>query len=263
MKGKRGSKQSKPRHLIRFPAFEVFPSNDLVGIDLLCLMSAYNDLVRITDWMHAHNHLPRDPLAVKIDNGRSSMEWRYIFGILLEVRAALDRMTKNNPRFTEIESRLDSEGKIALEELRKHLDLGTVALPSPSNPLSRFLGDVRNRGAFHYIRNHFEEGLQGLKTEFEKPDSSFTQEDGFIIEGTPQKGRLRFIFADTVRNAAAFGVKEVKSLNRELQSNIEKVTALMGHLNQFLQRAFIAYLKLHDFDVTKTGDGFMVNKKKL
>jgi hypothetical protein len=208
--------------------------------------------------MHAHYHLPRDPLAMKIDNGRSSMEWRYIIGILHEVSMALERMTKNNHRFPEIETRLDSEGRIALADLKKHLALDQPAVDALPNTLSRFLYDVRNKGAFHYIRNHFEEGLRGLKREAEKSDSALTQEDGFIIEGTLQKSRLHFIFADTVRNAAAFGVKEVKDLNRDLQSNIEKVTALMGHLNQFLQSAFIAHLELHKFNVTKTDDGFTV-----
>lgn len=258
---KRNRKQSKPRHLVRFPAFEVFPPSDLIGLDLLCLMSAYNDMVRITDWMHAHYHLPRDPLAIKIDNGRSSMEWRYIIGILHEVRVALERMTKNNHRFPEIETRLDSAGRHALTDLKRYLDLDQPALDALPNTFSKFLNDVRNKGAFHYIRNHFEEGLRALKSETEKPDSTLMQEDGFIIEGTEQKGRLRFIFADTVRNAAAFGVKDVNSLIRELELNMEKVTALMGHLNQFLQSALIAHLELQNFNVTKTDDGFTVNRK--
>ena len=261
MKAKRNRKQSKPRQLIRFPAFEVFPPSDLIGVDLLCLMSAYNDLVRIIDWMHAHYHLPHDPLAIKIDSGRSSMEWRYVIGILHEVSVALERMTKNNHRFPEIETRLDRGGRIALADLKKHLGLDQPSVDAPPSTLSRFLCDVRNKGAFHYIRNHFEEGLRGLKRETEKPDSALTQEDGFIIEGTPQNGRLYFIFADTVRNAAAFGVKEVKDLNRELELSLEKVAALMGHLNQFLQSALIAHLELHNFNVTKTDDGFTVNRK--
>jgi hypothetical protein len=170
-------------------------------------------------------------------------------------------MTKNNHRFPEIETRLDSAGRHALTDLKRYLDLDQPALDALPNTFSKFLNDVRNKGAFHYIRNHFEEGLRALKSETEKPDSTLMQEDGFIIEGTEQKGRLRFIFADTVRNAAAFGVKDVNSLIRELELNMEKVTALMGHLNQFLQSALIAHLELQNFNVTKTDDGFTVNRK--
>ena len=36
----------------------------------------------------------------------------------------------------------------------------------------------------------------------------------------------------------------------------------MGHLNQFLQSAFMAYLELYNFDVTKTNHGFTVNRKR-
>ena len=190
------------------------------------------------------------------------MEWRYIFGILHEVKMALERMLKNNHRFPEIEARLDSAGRIALTDLRKYLDLDQSGLDALPNSLSRFLWEVRNKGAFHYVRNHFEEGLRDLKREVEETPSTLAQEDGFIIEGTIQRGRVHFIFADTIRNAAAFGVKEVKVLNRELESNLQKVTAVMGHLNQFLQSAFMAYLELYNFDVTKNNHGFTVNRKR-
>lgn len=221
-------------------------------------MSAYNDLVRITDSMDAHHQVPRDPLALKLDKARSSMEWRYVFGIVHEIGETLKRMTKNNDRFCELERRLDNEGRTALEHLQKELQPDVSDSP---DSLSKFLNSVRNKGAFHYIRDDFRKGLRDLKKEMERtaPGSTETMQDSFIIEGNLNNNRLRFIFADTARNAAAFGVGEVEKLNKQLQSNIEKVTSLVGDLNQFLQSAFIGYLELRGFTVTQTDEGFMVH----
>lgn len=246
-------REVKARHWIAFPAFELFPPADNLGMDLLCLMSAYNDMLRVVEWMQVHQHQLKDPLARKIDDQRKSMQWRLLLGLLHETLESLKRMTGDQSQFEEILAELDDDGRIAFESLKKCLNWNSSDTPKS---LGAFLLGVRNQGAFHYIRNHFREGLKQLKESFGNVD------DGFILEGPTEHGRIRFSFADTARNAAAFGAsQDVKRLNLELGNHLEEVLELMARLNQFLQSAFFSYCKLRGFEPSNNSNNFRIERR--
>ena len=245
-------RETKARHWIAFTAFELFPPTDILGQDLLCLMSAYNDLLRVVEWMQVHQHQLKDPLVIKLDNHLKSMQWRLLLGLLHETLESLKRMTGDQNQFNELFSNLDNVGRTAYDTLKERLSWNSSDTPKP---LGAFLLGVRNHGAFHYIRNHFGEGLKQLKESFGSVD------DGFILEGTPAQGRIRFSFADTVRNAAAFGAsQDVECLNLELGKHLEEVLNLMAHLNQFLQSAFFSYCKLRGFEPSNNNNNFRIKR---
>lgn len=250
MKHKRKRQQRKARRWISFPAFDLFPPGDVLRQDLLCLMSAYNDILRVVDWMQAYQHEPADVLARKIDDQRRSMQWRLLLGLLHETFEAFKRMIAGEHRFHELFASMDNEGRTAYEALRAHLTWDATDSPQP---LGAFLSGVRNQGAFHYVRNHFGDGLKQLKRAFGEVD------DGFILEGTPAQGRIRFSFADTVRNAAAFGaVQDVKALNRDLGQHLKDVLTMMAQLNAFLQNAFFSYCNLRGFEPVEDRESFRI-----
>lgn len=245
-------REIKARHWIAFPAFELFPPADILGQDLLCLMSAYNDILRVVEWMQAYQHKPKDRLARKIDDQRRSMQWRLLLGLLHETSKSLKRMTSDQNRFRELFSYLDNDGRAAYEALKEFLSWNSSDAPKP---LDAFLFRVRNQGAFHYIRSHFGEGLKQLKESFGSVD------DGFILEGTPAQGRIRFSFADTARNAAAFGAnQDVNRINLELGKHLEEVLELMAQFNHFLQTAFFSYCRLRGFEPSEDHDNFRINR---
>ncbi len=249
MAKKQKQRNAKARRWIAFPAFELFPPADILGLDLLCLMSAYNDMLRIVDWMEVYQHVPKDPLAKKLDDQRRSMQWRLLLGVLHEALKSLKRM-KGDQRFKELFANLDDNGNNAYEGLLPILSWNSSDEPKP---LGVFLLRVRNQGAFHYIRNHFGDGLSQLKQSFGSVD------DGFILEGNPQKGRIRFSFADTARNAAAFGASlDVKRLNMELDDHLQEVWKVIGLMNHFLQSAFFSYCKMRGFEPSEDGDNFRI-----
>ena len=213
-------------------------------------MSAYNDIVRVSDWMHAYQHIPKNELAKKLDDNRRSMQWRFILGTLHESREALKRLKEDAIHFQKLWEALSNDGRATLDELEKLLfrDSEGDALS-----LARFLNIVRNRGAHHYIHVHFRDGLRQLRKAFGETT------DGFILEGTTTRGRLRFSFADTVRNAAAFGAdRDLSKLNEELERIIQHVPIIIGLLNRFLQSAFAAQCQLHGHKISQDGHNWMV-----
>jgi hypothetical protein len=253
MTKKRKQRNVKDRRRIAFPAFELFPTSDILGLDLLCLMSAYNDMLRIVEWMEAYKHEPKDALARKLDEQRRSMQWRLLLGVLHETLESMKRMN-GDARFKELFLCLDNDGLNAYQELMAILGWKSSGV---AKPLGAFLGRVRNRGAFHYIRNHFRDGLIQLKESFD------SVEDGFVLEGNAQKGKIRFSFADTVRNAAAFGAKQdLEQLNLELAAQVEGVPRMIELLTHFLQSAFFSYSTLRGFEPSEDGNHFRIQRIK-
>lgn len=232
---------------IGFPAYAVFPPSDILSAHLLSLMCGYNDIVRLSDWMEAHRQVPRDELARKIDDNRRSMQWRIILGILNEMRDSFELLKKDNHRLEELWNSLRENGREAYRELEGYF-MWEEKNGAPA--LGKFLNIVRKRGAFHDVRGHFQEGLKELRKAFGDTD------DGFIIEGTIRNGRVRFSFADTVRNAAAFGSDcDVKKINDVLGQQLAQVPEIVRLLNTFLQEAFAALIRLRGYEFTKDGSG--------
>lgn len=243
----RPSKKRKPRVRIGFPAYSVFPPSDVLASHLLALMSGYNDIVRLSDWLEAHQQIPKDELAKKIDDNRRSMQWRFILGILSEIRDSLNTLKADTTHFQRLWDALNNDGRTAFQAIERHL---TWNSSGKTISLAQFLNAVRNRGAFHYIHAHFREGLTKLRQAFGDTD------DGFIIEGTLSKGRMRFSFADTVRNAAAFGADlDIKKINVELDNQISKVPEILGLLNTFLQEAFAVQFRTRNLLPNDEGNG--------
>jgi hypothetical protein len=210
-------------------------------------MCGYNDIVRFSDWMEAHHQTPRDELARKIDNNRRSMQWRFILGILNEMRDSFMQLNKDKLHFSPLWNALSNNGRESFQKLEKYF---TWEATNESPSLANFLNIVRNRGAFHYTRTHFKEGLTKLRKEFGDTD------DGFIIDGTLARGRIRFSFADTVRNAAAFGVDcDLETINKELEQQLTKVPKIAQLLNTFLQEAFAVLVRLRNHELIKDHDG--------
>lgn len=106
-------------------------------------MSAYNDVVRVSDWMHAYQHIPKDELAKKLDDNRRSMQWRFILGILHESREALKRLKKDAIHFQKLWEALSNDGRAGFDELEKQLSWDSE---NDCLSLARFLDIVRNRG---------------------------------------------------------------------------------------------------------------------
>lgn len=244
---KQSKRRQKPRVRIGFPAYAVFPPSDILASYLLSLMCGYNDIVRFSDWMEAHRQVPKDELARKIDDNRRSMQWRFIFGILNEMRDSFMQLKDDTRHFEKLWDALPENGKKAFRELDGYF-MWEEKNGAPS--LAKLLNSVRNRGVFHYVPKHFRQSLKELRQAFGDTD------DGFIIEGTIKSGRIRFSFADTVRNAAAFGVDcDLTKINDVLGQQLAQVPEIVRLLNAFLQEAFAVMMRLRGYSLIEDSNG--------
>jgi len=222
------NRKQKKRHKMSFPAFDVFPIHDALGIDLLRLMSLADDMSFVSDWMEGHKHVPSNPYAVKIDDMRASFQHRLWMGFLFELFSILRSMEKL-PEFAELHNVMDRDGKEVF---------GVLCSVKSAKGYS-ILKRIRNR-TFHYDRPRFQKGLNDLKKRFGED-----LQDGFIVEiiqKHPLQARTYYNLASTVRNAAIFGVRS----SDDIQEEIDHVLQLHEQFYKFLDSAFTAYLKIRN-----------------
>lgn len=220
-------KSTKRRHKISFPAFQVFPVHDHLGVDLLRLMSLANDMGFVADWMQGHKHLPSNEYAVKIDNMRASFQHRLWMAFLFELFAILENM-KNLPDFPEFERMLDEKGQEALKTFQCVRKKGAKGYS--------MLEKIRNQ-TFHYDRGKFQGALNTLKKLYGEDIK-----DGFIAEIIQEKpflARTYYNFASTIRNTVVFGVKS----KDELENEMSQLKELHGQFYKFLDAALLAYVQ--------------------
>ena len=60
--------------VLNFQVRNAFPPESPLAIDLLRLMSAYNDIYEVIDWMVAHQTTPKKPMAIKKYRVRAAIQ---------------------------------------------------------------------------------------------------------------------------------------------------------------------------------------------
>ncbi|MBI3621036.1 MAG: hypothetical protein HY208_02450 [Nitrospirae bacterium] len=209
-----------------FPVLKVFPASDQIGLDLLRLMAAYNDMQRIAEWMNAHQGpSPVDPIAKEIAKGRLSMQYRLMISYLHEAFEVIKQM-EQLPNFQGIEDRLDQEGKEALDTLRR----------MKRSQIFSQIEHIRSKATFHYLRSYFAKVLREFRGSFEKPDKPV--ESVVIFRGSGESIETYYSLPDQLRNEISFGITPREN-TREL---LEQMMVVRRKLILFLNSALVAYM---------------------
>lgn len=212
-----------------FIVSKVFSPSDRLGLEILSLMAAYNDMGRIVDWMKAEwvkvaKDVPANPIDRAIYEGLICMQIRMTMGFLHEAYEAVERMVRIDD-FNKLEELLDDTGRQAFKELLEEKTNGSI---------SKMLEYIRNKAAFHYIAPKLGEAIKTFQNEFGKDFES-----SFIYEGTPPTVKAYYLLADDLRNAIAFGIKP-----SEPKKLLDETLKIQLNLYRFLESAHKAHIKL-------------------
>jgi hypothetical protein len=222
----------KTYDLLTFVASDVFPPSSPLGMDILRLMAAYNDLAEILDWMIGRRAIITKPIAWKRARIRMSVQHRIQLGILHEAFVVFDQM-QGTPEFKELEERgfLSGRGRQALTYLRKANSGGDSSMRSR-------LSLCRNQVAFHYDRESFQDGATMFTKMFVEKDRAQTL---IMYDG---ESRAYFYYAEQVRENVAFGFNETdgdSQIDEKLVKYLEGAKALTQEMGRFVDEVFAAY----------------------
>lgn len=212
-----------------FEISKVFHPGDELGLNLLRLMAAYNDLVFVKEWEEL-NSFPLDRTGqLKIDTGRSFFQKRLIAAIFLEILPILHDL-KEVQDFKRIKKTFDPKTTQAFRSLE-----GVMHTGHPQ--LKEYMKKVRHEVTFHYGKEGIKKGLEGLLI------PSGRNRTSYIINRHEDCGTLMGIFpyyalADEARyefisNAFSQGVPSIDDL---------EVDSLLNDFSLFLDRVFRAYI---------------------
>ena|SRR2546426_6033440 len=208
------------------PAFKVFPANDCLGLDILRLMAAYNDIGFVRQWVVNAPRTDPDPIWQALCYSRLDMLLRLMVSFVHEAFEVLDQLERQ-AEFAGLVAFLDKDGQAALQSLRDARGRLEMLVP-------RFIAKVRNKAAFHYVRGEFNDGLKALKAEHgEKFESILAYPDPSAhFSG-------HFFLCDQIRDKIIFGHKT----SGEESRIIEEVMNIELALSKLVVTAFGAYIK--------------------
>lgn len=207
------------------PAFKVFPTTDHLGLDILRLMAAYNDIGFVRQWVVNAPQTDPDPIWQALCYSRLDMLLRLMVSFVHEAFEVLDQLERQ-AEFAGLVAALDEEGRAALQSLRD--SRGRLETLSP-----QFMARVRNKAAFHYIRPEFSDGLKALKAEhgekFESilayPDHSAHFSGHFFL---CDQVRSKIIFGDRASGEESRIIEEVMNLELALSKLV--ITVLGAYI---------------------------------
>jgi hypothetical protein len=230
--------RSKRSSAIFFVA-KVFPARDALGIEVLRLMAAGNDLRHLDEWIGAHLKIPKEELALLVGAGRWFMQLRLCAGILHEALNVLRDMDAQGHLAT-LDKKLNQRGKQALGSLRRVMD-GT------EQDVKRLLERVRHKGTFHYDQGQFKKSLARLLrvTDEEEESRIIWERVGLFGGGT------YYQFAEALRTEATLGIEGDGEHGRKKMMQITEVTETF---RTFVQAAFIAYVNVRGLGDEFRGD---------
>ncbi len=224
MKKRRAKRSSAP-----FFVAKVFPPTDELGVHVLRLMAAGNDLRHLDEWIRGSLKIPREELATLVAAGRWFMQLRFCAAILHEALNVLRDMDAEGHLAT-LEKKLSDAGKEALVRLRRIMD-GT------DRDVKRLLERVRHKGTFHYDHGQFKKSLAQLLRQ------AGTEEESRIIWEQPGLlgGGTYHQFADALRTEATLGITGDAEAGRK---KMEQITEVIETFRAFFASAFIAYVNV-------------------
>ena len=94
------------------PLHKAFPSSNLLGLDILRLMTAYNDISWVRRWILDMKESPSDPIGRELFLSKMGFLVRLMMAFVHEGFAVLDQMEKLE-EFEGLEHKVDQEGKKA------------------------------------------------------------------------------------------------------------------------------------------------------
>jgi hypothetical protein len=222
-------RRSKRSSAVFFVA-RVFPPADGLGVQVLRLMAAGNDLRHVDEWIGAHMRIPKEELALLVGAGRWFMQLRLCAAILHESVNILRDMAKEG-HLAALEAKLNQPGKRALVSLRRVMD-GT------DRDVKRLLERVRHKGTFHYDHGQFEKSLARLirGADGEEESRIIWERAGLFGGGT------YYQFAEALRTEATLGIAGVGvdvGIDKMMQ-----ITRVAETFRTFVEAAFIAYVNV-------------------
>lgn len=214
-----------------FTVSKVFPPTSRLGIDILRLMAAYNDMSEIiAGWMGANLSLPKKPIASSKARMRMGIQHRLLMAFMHEALTVFDGM-QGSEEFKRAEKLLNDSGQKALKNLRR-------ASGSPDLIRSR-IADARNTVIFHYDEEAFASAASRYGEIFKERDEAKSK---IIVE---RGGRAYYFLPEHLRDIITFKFEsEVKldDIPAKVGGLIRKVTSLQRDLFEFLEELMRIYL---------------------
>ncbi len=210
-----------------FPVPLGFPTTDPIALDLLGLMTGYNDLIALAEWASYDKELADDPAEDYIRIGQRFVKLRFIASVFYEVLLVLERL-EQEPGFKQIAGALDEQGEAALKRLR------TVRCgrdPEIRNLLDR----TRNRVTFHYHREEFRKSLEKM---IALRGTSCAYPAVIHYEGDDM--RRWYPLAEHLQTDNAFAVSPGRD---QLLKNLEDIVGRLDGLAEVLNKTFREYIK--------------------
>ncbi len=223
---KKSKTREKPRVERFFQVQRVFPPSDKLGLDMLRLMAAYNDIGRVIDWLRAEPANQKNERARKISSARRSMLLRLLVSFLHEAYKVIDEM-ENLDTFPRLETLLDKQGREALSKIRQQKAKADQTIPE-------LMRRARDKATFHYLRPYFADAIKEFKAKRGEDIQS-----SFIFERTSGGIRSYYLLADHLRDAIAFGVVSPQ----QAEAMMREMAKVQGYIVRFLDRAMLAYGK--------------------
>lgn len=210
-----------------FPAGDLFPANDALAIDLMRLMAAYNDLAFTVEWLEAHLTPPEGFNEQTWAAGRLDIQIRLVRSIMHETLKVIEDM-KAQPGYSELEAKLDEEGRNALARLRE--------VRTGQDRFSQLLlARTRDKTAYHYDHGLFKKAMGRL---IERYSQSFDVRVLFIRNERSGLEQYYFPIADMTR------VEMIGELTGEAKlQESEALISLTKSFGSFLQSLLITYAK--------------------
>src|SRR2546425_6228950 len=101
-----------------FTVSKVFPTTSQLGIDILRLMAAFNDISEIVGWMAGTFSVPKKPITLSKARVRMGIQHRLLMAFMHEALTVFDGM-QGGEEFKKAEKLLNDSGKMALKKLRR------------------------------------------------------------------------------------------------------------------------------------------------
>jgi len=222
-------KPRKAREVFNFTIAEVFPPDDPVAMDILCLMAAHNDLAFVGDWIRAHLQIPTARAAKSVAASRLFFLQRLFAAMMAEVLKTLEHL-EDLAGFEAVRQRLDDDGQQALTTLH------TVPV-DPKGAIYRVLHMTRNKVAFHFDPGQFRASLKKMLERY-----GTDAESDFVVEAdAPGYSRIYYGLAAQLTADISFGLPDPGALPL-VQEAFQTALDLRGALAQFIQSAQAAYL---------------------
>ena len=214
-----------------FTVSKVFPTTSQLGIDILRLMAAFNDISEIVGWMAGTFSVPKKPITLSKARVRMGIQHRLLMAFMHEALTVFDGM-QGGEEFKKAEKLLNDSGKMALKKLRR-------ASGSPDLIRSQ-IADARNTVVFHYDEEAFAKAAARYVEIFKEKDEAQSK---IIVE---RGGKAYFLLAENLRDIVVFKFEskvKLEDITEKVGDVIRKVTSLQGDLFSFLEDLLRVYLQ--------------------